>query len=97
MTTDYELLKRDLRKLDKDLIGQAKFEPLEGQLVPEINGDGLGHFEVRCTACDQPGYGGKLSFSLSFDQTDLNRLINELGAITKLFSIKGDMTIKRFM
>lgn len=94
MTTDYELLKRDLLKLNNDFNGQAKFEPLEGELVLQIRGDGLGHFEVHCTACDQPGLGGKLAFGLSFDQTELSRLIKELDAITKLFPIIGDMKIK---
>ena len=94
MTTDFELFKRDLKNLDKDFNGTAKLEPLEGQLILNITGDGLGHFEVKCAATDQPGYGGTLSFTLSFDQTELPRLINELDKITKAFPIKGDFTIK---
>jgi len=94
MTTDFELLKRDFKKLDKDFNGTAKFEPLEGQLKLNISGDGLGHFEVKCIAQDQPGIGGTLSFILSFDQTELARLINELDKITKAFPISGDMTLK---
>ena len=94
ITTDFELFKRDLKNLDKDFKGVAKLEPLEGQLVLNIAGDGLGHFEVKCKATDQPRYGGTLSFVLSFDQTELARLINELDKITKAFSIKGDFNIK---
>jgi len=94
MTTDFELFKRDIKNLDKDFKGIAKLEPLEGQLVLNIVGDGLGHFEVNCKATDQPGYGGTLSFVLSFDQTELARLINELDKITKAFPIKGDCNIK---
>lgn len=94
MTTDFELLKRDFKKLDKDFNATAKFDPLEGQLILSISGDGLGHFEVKCIAQDQPGYGGTLSFSLSFDQTELTRLITELDKITKAFPISGDMTLK---
>ncbi|WP_121357758.1 WapI family immunity protein [Flavisolibacter nicotianae] len=93
-TMDFELLKRDIKKLDEDFSGIGKFEPLEGQLILHIKGDGLGHFEVNCTAVDQPGIGGKLSFFLTFDQTELKRLISELDKITKLFPITGDMTIK---
>ena len=78
--------------MDRDFNGQA--EPLEGQLVLEIKDDGLGHFEVHCTACDQPGISGKLAFELSFDQTGLKRLIRELDTITKMFPITGDMNIK---
>ena len=94
MTTDFELLKRDLKSLDKDFKGTGKLEPLEGQLILNIIGDGLGHFEVNCKATDQPGYGGTLAFTLSFDQTELSRLINELDKITKAFPIKGDFSIQ---
>lgn len=94
MTTDFELLKRDFKKLDKDFNGTATFEPLEGQLKLNISGDGLGHFEVKCIAQDQPGIGGTLSFTMSFDQTELTRLKTELDKITKAFPISGDMTIK---
>ena len=94
MTTDFELFKRDIKNLDKDFKGTAKLEPLEGQIIINVTGDGLGHFEVKCEATDQPGYGGTLSFSLSFDQTELHRLINELDKITKAFPINGDFSIK---
>jgi hypothetical protein len=94
MTTDFELLKREFKKLHKDFNGTANFEPLEGQLKLNISGDGLGHFEVKCIAQDQTGIGGTLSFILSFDQTELARLTNELDKITKAFPISGDMTLK---
>lgn len=94
MTTDFELLKRDFKQLDKNFKGTAKLEPLERQLLLDITGDGLGHFNVKCTAKDQPNYGGTLSFNLSFDQTELARLINELDRITKAFPIKGNFKIK---
>jgi hypothetical protein len=94
MTTDFELFKRELIKLDKGFSGTAKLEPLEGQLLLNISGDGLGHFEVKCKATDQPGYGGTLSFVFSFDQTELPRLTSELDKITKVFPIKGEFNIK---
>lgn len=94
MTTDFELFKRDLRNLDKDFKGTAKFSPLEEQLILNIAGDGLGHFETKCNVTDRPGYGRTLSFSLSFDQTELPRLINELDKITKTFPIRGDFSIR---
>jgi hypothetical protein len=93
MTSDFELLKRDLRNLVKNFNGRARFEPLERQLLMDIKGDGLGHFEVNCVAHDHPVHGGTLTFSLNFDQTEINRLINELEIITKQFPIKGDSII----
>lgn len=94
MTTDFELFKREIKNLNKDFKGTAKFEPLEKQLVLNIKGDGIGHFEVVCEATDRPVYGATLSFNLHFDQTQLGQLINELERITKAFPIKGDMAIK---
>jgi hypothetical protein len=94
MTTDFELLKRDIKNLDKNFSGIAKFEPLEGQLKLLIVGDGLGHFKVDCTATEDSSLGSTLNFSLTFDQTELSRLINELDKITKAFPITGDMKIK---
>jgi hypothetical protein len=94
MTTDFELFKRDLKNLDKDFKGTAKLSPLEGQLILNIVGDGLGHFETKCNVTDQPGYGSTLSFSFSFDQTELPRLINELDKITKTFPIRGNFSIR---
>lgn len=93
-TTDFELLKRGFKTLDGNFTGTANLEPREKQLILNITGDGLGHFEVKCTAKDKLNYGGVLSFILCFDQTELERLINELDKITKAFPIKGDFKIK---
>ncbi len=94
MTTDFELFKRQIRNLETDFKGTAKLEPLERQLILNISGDGLGHFEVKCSASDEPVYGGTLSFILSFDQTELAKLIIELEKITNAFPIKGNFNIK---
>ena len=94
MTTDFELLKRDLKKLYKDLEGEAKFEPREGQLKLNFLADGLGHFEIKCIAQEAISSGARISFELHIDQTELSRLINEIDIITKAFPILGDMTLK---
>jgi hypothetical protein len=94
MTTDFELFKRDIKKIDQDFNGIGKFETLEDQLNLSIKGDGIGHFELECIAKDNASFGSRLSFSLTFDQTELKRLINELDKIIKAYPIKGDMNIK---
>jgi hypothetical protein len=94
LTTDFELLKRDLKKLYKDLNGAAKFEPREGQLKLNFLADGLGHFEIKCIAQEEISFGARISFELHIDQTELPRLIYELDKITKAFPILGDMTLK---
>jgi hypothetical protein len=94
MTTDFEIFKQQLKKLDKDFSGKAAFEPLEGQLILKIKGDGLGHFELGCEATPEPHLGQTLSFSISFDQTQIKEYVQQLDTITKKFPIDGDFKIK---
>lgn len=94
MTTDFEIFKQQLKKLDRDFNGTAKFEPLEGQLVLNINGDGLGHFELNCEATPEPHLGQTLSFFINFDQTQIKEYVRQLDKITKRFQIDGDFKIK---
>ena len=57
----------------------------------QIIGDGIGHFEVNVKASDQPGVNAsELTFTMGFDQTELNELVNQLDRITKQFPIIGD-------
>lgn len=94
MTTDFEVFKQQLKKLDNDFNGPATFEPLEGQLILKIKGDGLGHFELDCEATPEPHLGHSLSFSISFDQTQIKEYVKQLDKITKRFPIDGDFKIK---
>jgi hypothetical protein len=93
MTTDFELLKRQLILLDKDFNKVAKFSPLEQQLILTIAGDGLGHFAIDCEATPEPNGGQKLTFSLLFDQTEIKNYIRQLDRITKQFPIDGDLIV----
>jgi hypothetical protein len=94
MTVDFEKFKQELIRLYDDLKGSTSFYGLEEYLKLKINGDGNGHFNVDITACDQPGLGGKLNFSLAFDQTEIKELVRQLDKITKQFPITGDLKIK---
>lgn len=93
MTVDFEMLKREVKLLDDDFNGSVTFQPLEQGLSLNIKGDGLGHFEVGCTA-KPPNTSEILSFSMNFDQTSLSGLINQLDKITKAFPIDGNFRIK---
>jgi hypothetical protein len=93
MTADFEIFKRQLKKLENDFNATAKFEPWEQQLVLKIKGDGLGHFEVDCEATPEPHLGQTLTFSISFDQTEIKELVRQLDKITKAFPIDGDFKI----
>jgi hypothetical protein len=95
MTVDFEKFKQELFRLYNNLKGTAKFIDLEGYLELKITGNGIGHFEVEVKACDQPGVNGsELTFTMGFDQTELNELVNQLDRITKQFPISGDLKIK---
>ena len=93
MTTDFEIFKQQLKKLDNDFNAGATFEPLEHQLVLKIKGDGLGHFEVDCEATPEPHLGQTLTFSISFDQTQIKEYVRQLDRITKAFPIDGALNI----
>lgn len=94
MTIDFEKFKQQLMLLYDDLKGSAVFEGLEGQLELSIIGDGLGHFTIDVAACDHPGYGGRLTFTMSFDQTDIKDLIHQLKNITETYPVTGNFNIK---
>ena len=95
MTTDYEMFKQDLNALYDNFKGKAIFADLEGVLKLEIQGDGFGHFAVDVAACDEPGFGAKLNFTMSFDQTYIKPMVRQLNEITKQFPITGiDFKIK---
>ena len=93
MTTDFEIFKRQLKKLDQDFNATATFQPLEQQLTLKIKGDGLGHFDVDCEAAPQSHLGQTLTFSMNFDQTYIKELVKQLDKITKAFPINGDFEI----
>lgn len=95
MTVDFEKFKQGLKRLYDNLSGYANFDCLERYLTIKIKGDGLGHFNADCEAIDKPGFEeSRLSFTLHFDQTQINDLVYQIDLITKEFPINGDFKIK---
>jgi hypothetical protein len=88
-TFEFEHFKQELRRVYKDLNGKFVFSCRDHELVLKIQGDGNGHFTVDCTAMDHPAFGAELKFQLSFDQTYIPELVNQLNDITKAFPIVG--------
>lgn len=89
MTTDFELFKRELKKLYDSLKGRAEFKTLEGQIHIKIEGDGLGHFSVDCDVMDKAGIGNRLNVEMAFDQTQIPDFVRQLDKIVKQFPIQG--------
>ena len=95
MTVDFEKFKQELELLYDNLKGGLIFEDIEHAIQLRIFGDGNGHFEVIVTANDSPGiYSSELSYTMTFDQTEIKTLVNQLDKITKAFPITGDFKIK---
>ena len=66
---------------------------MEKQLRVSITGDSLGHFTAECEAVDQAGIGNRLSFSLSFDQTEIPAILKGLDAIVREYPVIGNPDI----
>lgn len=90
MTTDFETFKQQIKAVYRSLTGVARFEPLENQLIIEVQADDLGHIQVKCEAAPQTYNQDRLSFSFALDQTYLPNLVNQLQAITEIFPVSGN-------
>jgi hypothetical protein len=68
---------------------KAQFETMEQQLTINVIGDKLGHFTAECEAIDELGIGNRLNFSLSFDQTEIPKILKELDNVINEFPVVG--------
>nr|WP_293303891.1 hypothetical protein [Allomuricauda sp.] len=89
MTTDFEIFKKELEILYENLDRSAIFEGYEDQVAIRIKGDGIGHLNVLCWLNDYVGIGNELKGELNFDQTELKKLIGQLGKITTEYKVYG--------
>lgn len=79
---EFAILARELKYCFADIHKSFDFEALEGGFRLKVRGDGLGHFLVS-GECNQ--YSATLSFDMTFDQSFLPKMIDELEAINKRF------------
>lgn len=86
---EFERFLAEVRDLQGDLEGTARFEAMEDWLEIVLRGDGLGHIGVEGMARDEPGRGNTLTFRLATDQTFLPPLIAELADVLAEFPILG--------
>lgn len=78
----------DVAKLYESQTGQAKFRTLEEQLSIDLTSDGLGHIQMTGSAEDQPGVGNRLAFVFTFDQTQLQSLVQSLTKVLAVFPVR---------
>ncbi|TAK94497.1 MAG: hypothetical protein EPO07_16630 [Verrucomicrobia bacterium] len=88
ITSELEKFLSELKPLYEKLIGEAKFTTMEEQLALRLSGDGKGHIELRGEVADQAGIGNRLLFNLRFDQTQLQKSINDLELVTEAFPVR---------
>lgn len=88
-TTEFREFEAALSRLHRLLEGDAAFETMEQQVKILVRGDGLGHFEARCTVLDEPGIGNRLEFVLSFDQTEIPEIVRGLSSVSEAFPTRG--------
>jgi hypothetical protein len=70
----------ELRRLRESLKGEARFEPLERQLILVFEGDGKGRIRVHGEAVNVHSSGTDLNFGLELDQSYLEPIIKALEA-----------------
>ena len=88
-TLDFSQFKKGVESLYANLEGITQFNSMEDWLKIIIRGDGIGHFDVECEACDIPGTGNRLEFKMEIDQTEIPRLIDQLDDILTKFPVRG--------
>ena len=80
-------LRDDLSRLYSFELREAAFDAYDGQLSIKIKGDGLGNFTAECDAMDEDGC--RLTFSLSFDQTEIPKTLRGLEALLREYPFLG--------
>lgn len=91
MTIDFINFKNEITNLYNKLDGIIMFQTLESQVGIKIVGDGIGHLNAKCVVMDNAGSGNKLEFEISFDQTHIPKILNQLEKITNKFPKFGDL------
>jgi hypothetical protein len=89
---DFAAFLPQLQHLVVDPRGAAQFRTMEEQLELDLQGDGLGHFDVQGQAVDRCGTGNTIGWSQTIDQSDLLRLIASVAAISTAYNVRGRMS-----
>ena len=82
-------LRHAFQALHQSLDGSQTFETLENWISLDITGDGRGHFVAACVIRDDPGSRNRLTFDLTFDQTEIPELVESVETILEVFPVVG--------
>jgi hypothetical protein len=87
---ELQSFRRQIHQQHTSLGGTAVLESLENWLTLRLRMTGSGGIEVDGELIDQPGYGNKLTFTMSaIDQSYLPRLLDELDEVLTHFPVRG--------
>ena len=78
LASDMERFLAALVPVYRDLRGVAEFKTIENQLGLRVECDHVGHIRVTGHIRDDASFGNRLTFTLEFDQTILQRTLSEL-------------------
>lgn len=79
-----------VEQLHATLSGEARFETMEQQLLLVLRAGKHGQIGVEGVACDAPGTGNRLDFTLpELDQSYLPNLLQQLKAIERQHPVRG--------
>ena len=78
LASDMQRFRDALEPLYRDLRGTAEFTTIEHQIGLKVEVDRVGHIRVTGHVKDDASFGNRLTFTLEFDQTILQRTLSEL-------------------
>lgn len=79
-----------LAEMHRSLSGSAKLVSMEDWLELVVEIDSRGHLKVQGRACDEPGIGNSLTFTIGdLDQSDLPAIIDGLEDVAFSFPVAG--------
>jgi hypothetical protein len=88
LTSELVRFSEQLHELYQNLTGVAEFLPMEGELALKLSGDGRGHIHLEGELVEYVGSCCRLSFRLSFDQTQLQTSLRELDSVVRAFPVR---------
>ena len=86
---EFARLAEDLRAVRDSLVGTVAFRSMEEWVTIQVKGDGRGHFNGVCRLLDRAGDGNRLECAISFDQTEIQPMLQQLATIAESFPFLG--------
>jgi len=87
---EFERLRRDLRPAYESLRGTAELASMEGWIVMQLTGDGIGHFAVKCWATESHSPLRSIEFEMEVDQTQVLEMLQQLETLLREFPVVGE-------